>query len=372
MTVGSGGVQVERTEDTVIEVVEDAAHFCAAIALAMAEDTAAHGAPRYFAHPAWTELVWTRREAPQASRFVGLVARQGGAIVGWWALVASKRSLGWRLQNIGQEISDYAEPHVAATLEGSARQALTLAFLGAVRRERRRFTFAQFANFFPTSEDGFAGELARLPGNWRLGKPRDDLAIDATPFGGDWETYVRERISRKSRKNMRNEWNVLGRRGEVTIERPADRAALEALRTHYTAWYRYGPAEDPGRAAKLELWWAFFDRVFDDLLEVSVLRVAGVPASLIFGFRRDRDIDLFSMTFDPAFMAESVGKLHLQQVIRAWMEAGGRQFNFLVGDEDYKKHLATTKAETRTLFLHHGAGPLALLRGLSPKGKRPG
>ena len=45
------------------------------------------------------------------------------------------------------------------------------------------------------------------------------------------------------------------------------------------------------------------------------------------------------MVFDPELAEESVGKLHLQRVVRDWMAAGGTRFDFLVGDEDYKKRL---------------------------------
>ena len=354
-----------------IEIVERVEDFLATITAARAADLAAHGPCRYFSHPAWTDLCWTRREAPRASRFLGLVARRDGVVVGWWSLVISKRRLDLRLQNIGQEISDYAEPHVAATLPSEERDALALAFFAAVAREAERFTFAQFANVHPAHRDGFLAALKRLPGNWRASKPRDDLFLDASPYGGDFEAYVQARISRKGRKNMRNEWNVLCRRGEPVIERIADLAAFEALKGDYVSWYRYGD-DGTARREKLEIWWAFYCAVFDDLLEASVLRIDGRPASLILAFRRGADRDLFSMTFDPALTEESVGKLHLQRVVRAWMEEGGHTFHFLVGTEDYKRHLATGKVETRTLFLHHRSGLLAALRSLSPKGEAIG
>lgn len=354
-----------------MEIVERVEDFLATIGAARAADVSAHGPCRYFSHPAWTDLCWTRREAPRGSRFLGLVARREGRVLGWWSLVISKRSLDLRLQNIGQEISDYAEPHVAATLSPEDRDALTLAFLAAVAGEAKRFTFAQFANLHPAHRDGFLAEVRRLPGHWRASGPRDDLFLDASPFGGDFEAYVQARFSRKSRKNMRNEWNVLCRRGEPVIERIGDIAAFEALKDDYFAWYRYGD-DGAARRDKLDLWWAFYRAVFDDLLEASVLRIDGRPVSLILAFRRGADRDLFSMTFDPALAEESVGKLHLQRVVRAWMEEGGHTFHFLVGTEDYKRHLATGKVETRTLFLHHRSGLLAALRSLSPKGEAIG
>lgn len=166
---------------------------------------------------------------------------------------------------------------------------------------------------------------------------------------------------------MRNEWNVLARRGEIAISRPS-LPELERLRPFYEAWYRYGDAADPARRDKLDLWWRFFERVDGDLLEPSLLAVDGRPASLIFGFRRGPTFDLFSMTFDPELSADSVGKLHLQRVVRAWMEDGGRRVDFLIGDEDYKKRLATGHESVSTLWFHHRSTPSGLLRSLARKG----
>lgn len=348
-----------------VETIEAPESFVALLEEVLAREPREFNGLRYFSHPAWTDLAWTRREAGRGSRFLGLVARRGGAVVGWWPLVASRRSFGHRLQNIGQEISDYAEPHLSPDLDRAAAEATVVALLDAVVGLRRRFAFAQFANFRLPA--GLVLPARRLSGDWRTGKERDDHFLDATPWDGDWEAYVKARFGLKSRKNMRNEWNVLARRGEVTITRPSG-GQFERLRPFYEAWYRYGDAADAARRDKLDLWWRFFERVDRDLLEPSLLAVDGRPASLIFGFRRGTTFDLFSMTFDPELAAESVGKLHLQRVIRAWMERGGRRVDFLVGDEDYKKRLATGHERIATLWFHHRSTPSALLRSLSRKG----
>lgn len=349
-----------------VETVDDPERFRRTLEEAITADPTHAATLRYFSHPTWTDLVWRGREAARGSRFVGLLARRGDAVVGWWPLVASRRSFGFRLQNIGQEVSDYAEPHVGAGLDDEEAGAVVVALLETVTRLRRRFAFAQFANF--RMPRGLPLPASRLTGDWRCGKERADFFLDASPWEGDWDAYVKARFGLKSRKNMRNEWNVLARRGEVTIDRPT-RDGFGALKPLYEAWYRYGDAADRARRDKLDLWWNVFEAVFDDLLEPSVLAVDGRPASLVFGFRRGATFDLFSMTFDPALTAESVGKLHLQRVIRAWFERGGRRIDFLVGDEDYKKRLATGEDRISTLWFHHRATPSGLLRSLSRKGR---
>lgn len=350
--------------------MEDVAAFLSAVVAARAAAPSRHANLRYFSHPEWTRIVWATREARRGNRFLGLVAYDPiGEVAGWWPLVLSKRSFGWRLQNIGQEICDYAEPHIAADADAPS---LLSAMLKAIERLAPRFTFAQFANFRPSADlvladRPVADALAGLGGGWRAGPARDDLRLDAGRYGNDWQTFLKERISPRQRKNMRHEWNVLCRRGAVSIERP-DRAALAALKPAYVEWYRYGE-DDTARRQKLDIWWSVFLGLEDEAIAPSVLRVDGEPASIVIAFRRQRDLDLFSLVFHPRFADESVGKLHLQRVIQGWMEAGGNSFHFLVGSEDYKAHLASDMTQLRSVYFYHHRNIRALLRGLKPHGE---
>lgn len=355
-----------------VEALQEAEAFLSVVTAARAAAPDRHANLRYFSHPEWTRIVWTTREIERGSRFIGLVARgPAGEVAGWWPLVLSRRSFGWRLQNIGQEIGDYAEPHVATGIDAPS---MILAMLKAVERLAPRFTFAQFANFRPPAsvgcalaEQSTANVVAGLDGGWRAGQPRDDLRLDADRYGHDWRTFLTERISARQRKNMRHEWNVLLRRGAISIERP-DRATLAVLKPAYLDWYRYGQ-DDAARRQKLDIWWSMFLAVEEETIAPSLLRVDGEPASIIIAFRRQRDLDLFSLVFDPRLAAESVGKLHLQRVIKEWMEAGGNSFHFLVGSEDYKAHLASNTVKLRSLYFYHHRNISALLRRLKPRGK---
>lgn len=353
-----------------IEPIYEIEAFLSAVVTARRTAPDLHANLRYFCHPEWSRIVWAEREAGRGSRFIGLIARDpAGEVTGWWPLVLSKRSFGWRLQNLGQEICDYAEPHVAI---GVDIPSLVSAMLRAVEKLASRFTFAQFANFQPAgnlalTDKPVVENLADLGGGWRVGPARDDLRLDAGRYGNDWQTFLTERISARQRKNMRHEWNVLCRRGAISIERP-DRAALAALKPAYLDWYRYGQ-DDAARREKLGIWWSMFLSVEDGAIEPSVLRIDGEPASIVIAFPRQRDLDLFSLVFDPRFAAESVGKLHLQRVIRNWMEMGGGTFHFLVGSEDYKAHLASDAVKVRSLFFYHRRNIRALFRAMKPRGE---
>jgi CelD/BcsL family acetyltransferase involved in cellulose biosynthesis len=353
-----------------IEPLHDIEAFLSTVAAAREAAPDRHSNLRYFSHPEWTRIVWAEREAERGSRFIGLVARDlAGDVTGWWPLVLSKRSFGWRLQNLGQEICDYAEPHVAI---GADAPSLVSTMMRAVEKLASRFTFAQFANFQPAgnlalTDPPVAEELADLGGGWRVGPTRDDLRLDAGRYGNDWQTFLAERISTRQRKNMRHEWNVLCRRGTISIERP-DRAALAALKPAYLDWYRYGQ-DDAARRQKLDIWWSVFLAMEEEAIAPSVLRIDGEPASIVIAFPRQRDLDLFSLVFDPRFAADSVGKLHLQRVIRAWMETGGGKFHFLVGSEDYKAHLSNEVVKVRSLYFYHRRNIQAFFRAMKPRGE---
>ena len=338
------------------EVHDDPASFLAAIGDGGSDS-------RYFNHPAWVELVWQRMEAPRGSRFAGLVVRHDGAPVAWWPLILSRRSLGFRLQNLGQEISDYATPHVEPA-HAAHTDTLFSAMLEAVRGLRRRYAYLQWQQFLPPEGIGLPPDLApgpRLSHGWKAGAPRDNFFIECGPFAGDPDAWFSQRLSRNVRKNLRHEHNVLKRQGELALVALPDHTSLAPLRDPYFSWYRHGLANSSARQLKLDIWWSFYEAQVAGLLDASRLNVGGRCASLIFGFRRGGEYDLFSLAFDPELAEFSPGKQHLVLLIQREIARGTTRFNFLAGDEAYKRQFATDSYPTWDLHHTHPGNLSALL-----------
>lgn len=334
--------------DITCEIVDDPALFIAIIG---------NGgeAVRYFHTPAWVDLLWRHFEGQRGSRFVGLLARCKGVLAGWWPLTLSRRSSGFRLQNLGQEISDYAEPHIEPRHRQHANAIFT-AMLDAAVSLRQSYAFLQWRQFLPPEGVRLPPQLQAGPrrmNGWISGTPRQNYYIECGPFARNPNTWFAQRLSRNVRKNLRHEHNVLRRLGEVNLVSLNETPALSALRKQYFLWYRHGDPNDPARRSKLELWWSFYESQLGINLDASRLDLNGCPIGLIFGFRRGGEYDLFSLAFDPAYAEYSPGKHHLLLLIQREIANGTIRFNFLAGNEGYKRQLATDAYPTWDLCHTH-------------------
>jgi hypothetical protein len=155
------------------------------------------------------------------------------------------------------------------------------------------------------------------------------------------------------RKNFRYEYNVLRRKGKLVLLPLSNSVTLASVRDQYFSWYRYGDSNDLAVRSKLELWWSFFETQLSVTLDTSSLDLDGRPISLIFGFRRRDQYDLFSLTFDPGYAEYSPGKQHLLLLIQREIAKGTKRFNFLAGNEGYKRQLATDTYATWDLRHTH-------------------
>lgn len=310
---------------------------------------------RYFHTPAWIDLVWQHFEARRGSRFAGLLVRCNGTLAGWWPLTLSRRSSGFRLQNLGQEISDYAEPHIEPRYRQHADTIFT-AMLDAAVSLRRSYAFLQWQQFLPPEGALLPPQLQAGPrrmDGWIAGAPCLNYYIECGPFARNPDAWFSRRLSSNVRKNLRHEYNVLRRQGEVRLVSLNEPPALSALRDKYLLWYRYGDPSDLARRSKLELWWSFYETQLGTILDASRLDLDGRPISLIFGFRREDEYDLFSLAFDPAYAEYSPGKQHLLLLIQREIANGTMRFNFLAGNEGYKRQLATDTYATWDLRHTH-------------------
>lgn len=348
-----------------VEQFTDVDRFIAAIEPAVPRSDAGF---RYFHHPAWARHVWEQIERPRGSRLHLLVVHANRTPVGWWPLVLSRRSVGYRLQNLGQEISDYAIPYVAQGLPPGQRAATADALLAGALQAPRAFSFAQFRHMLAEPWESAGDPAAWLSKacaqGWQVGPPDENRWIDFQEYGRDPGVYARQRLSMKFRKNLRHEANVLARRGAVELVALSDGTALSRERDRYLSWYRYGGEDSGKRARKLAIWWSLFSECLGSILDASALRVDGVTVSLLIGFRRAAHYDLFSLVFDPQFLKLSVGKQHLYQVIERELRAGTAGFHFLTGDDEYKKYWANAAYPSWDVRFNHRGNLPALLQWL--------
>ena len=204
----------------------------------------------------------------------------------------------------------------------------------------------------------------------RDGWSATDSVINVCPYldlrGKTWETYI-SCLGSSQRYNFNRRLKNLQRNYDVRIDvapTSADaRAILEiAIDLHRKRWASKTTSEAFQDAETVA-----FHREFVDLavakgwLRLFVMRIDGVPAAALYGLRYGDIFYFYQSGFDPAWSRQSVGLVMMGLAIRAAIEEGVAEYDFLHGTEEYKYHWSPQARELGRLELypHHSRGRLS-------------
>ena len=75
------------------------------------------------------------------------------------------------------------------------------------------------------------------------------------------------------------------------------------------------------------------------MIRLSTLSLDGKPTAMLFAFENAETTFLYNSGYDPEFAPLAVGLLSKAYAIQDAIARGKTRFDFLRGDEDYKRHL---------------------------------
>jgi len=175
-------------------------------------------------------------------------------------------------------------------------------------------------------------------------------------LAGDWETYLKS-VTRSRRQALRYMEKNLRRHHAVTItDYDGDRVEegwRRLVSLHERRW-----ADQAGEGG------AFRDPRVDRLhrrfaaelarrgqLWLTTLDVDGEPAAGWYGFTCDDTAYFYQSGRDPRWERESVGQVLLATMIRRAMERGLKRFDFLRGEDPYKRQWTTVGQTTEEITI---------------------
>jgi CelD/BcsL family acetyltransferase involved in cellulose biosynthesis len=201
----------------------------------------------------------------------------------------------------------------------------------------------------------FADELGRR--RWSIRSTKTDVCpfIDLT--GHTWDSYLDD-LGSAHRYNFRRRFRNLERLGRVRftrVETEADRATAlrELVALHQMRWQPRGGSSAFDRPALVD----FHDELSAlalarGWLRLFTLRLEDVAVAAVYGFRYRDTFFFYQSGFDPRLARASVGLLAVGLSIKAAVEEGAREYDFLHGDEAYKFHWARRTREIGRLELY--------------------
>lgn len=251
---------------------------------------------------------------------------------------------------------------LAAALEPLPWQVLVLSNLAAQAPHATRLRDALVAR----------GHTARQHRLWRC----PQFALPAS-----WDAYLAG-LSANRRQVLRRKERNLRRDHTVTLtdydEDRLDAGWRHLLALHALRWEGAGGGAftDPRVTHQQRLFAREMAR--QNRLWLTTLDLGGQPAAAWYGFTSDTTVYFYQGGRDPRLEHDSVGLVLMGLMIRRAIERGYRTFNFLRGDDPYKRQWTSSSLTTNeTVIFRSGWGGLSLrlldaLAGLRSGGGRGG
>ncbi|MBC8556102.1 MAG: GNAT family N-acetyltransferase [Candidatus Brocadiales bacterium] len=184
-----------------------------------------------------------------------------------------------------------------------------------------------------------------------------DFINPAVSLTGTWEDYYSS-LSKGFRRGMNGFRNRLARTGDVTFHRyetEEDMPMKELFEMHRNRQeYKVGKSifENAGtRQLFLDLAEVFGERGW---METSAMRVDGEIVSAVCSLKCRGVYYYWIPVFDPEYIKFAPGKLHIKNLIEHCYTDNYEQFDFMIGDEEYKFHWSKTIANNYAVTIYKG------------------
>lgn len=283
----------------------------------------------------WLLPWWDRQGAGKELRV--LLVREGREPIGLapWCVEAT-----WgcrRLRTMGHGFIDY-EGVLAGRERGAAVAAALREWLGA----SCGYDEAVFERL--PIEGSIVAEGERAQG------ADSGMVAPCTDLSQGWEALV-DRLSHRFRSDTARQIRRLSEAGPLSLRIVEGQEELEGAFGPFLEWKlarhrRRYQGEDPvhgtggfwGEAGVADYYREVATRLLAKRrLAFSRLDVGGRMVSAVFGLEKDGVFHYFAPAFDPDYEACSVGRVHVWLLMQDLCRRGFRRFDFLVGDEPYKR-----------------------------------
>ncbi|MFH1169867.1 MAG: GNAT family N-acetyltransferase [Chloroflexota bacterium] len=286
-----------------------------------------------FVLPAWLE-VWWREFEPRSELYLGVV-RQQADIIG----IAPLQLTDGKAAFIGDtDVCDYMdfivapgreEELFAAVLEDLKKKGVSRLELEHVRPDSSVVThLAEVAK-----GRGFAVDCRQTAVSFEMGLP------------STWDEYLGQ-LDTKQRHELRRKLRRLLGAGQVAYRCVDGGGDPDALMGSFLKLFALS-REEKARFmnARME---GFFRKLAAamagiGLLRFGVLELDALPVAMIMGFDYHDTVYLYNSAYDPEHIALSVGLLSKAFGIRESIQSGRKKWDFLKGDEAYKRHIGGTE-----------------------------
>jgi len=294
-----------------------------------------------FFHPAWY-ATWLRYFGA-GRQPVFLSIRDEKELVGVGALevdTAGARQFG------DHNVTDYSGPLVRPGYEEAAASAIVEWLMEDLTSS---VTFWGIAADSPMRA-ALAGAAARF--GWAC-EETHEAVCPRVELPADFEAYLAS-LSKHDRHELRRKMRNLGAAGDVGFETCTEEAAVVSRLDRFLELMRISREDKetfltPAMEAYFRDVAATFARL--SMLRLAELTIDGHDAAMILCFENASTLSLYNSGYDPELAKLAVGLVSKAMALQDAIARNKRVFDFLRGEEDYKKRLGGVPLEVLTLTL---------------------
>jgi CelD/BcsL family acetyltransferase involved in cellulose biosynthesis len=292
-----------------------------------------------FLRPEWHD-VWLRHFGREASP-VFLSVRREEELIGVAAFDMDReeaRELG------DHNVRDYAGPLVLPGFEIEAAEGIL---------EWLREDLTPAATFWGIPTDSAllpALSEASAAGGWSFEQSLESVCPGAI-LPADFEVFVAA-LPKHDRHELRRKIRNFEAAGAVQFESLTEPAG-DQLDTLFRLMRISRGGKDEFLTPAMEAFFMDLVATFSALgmIRLSILNLDGAPAAMTLAFEDDQAAYLYNSGYDLRFSHLAVGLVSKACALRDAIERGKHRFDFLRGDEDYKRHLGGVDRELVTVRL---------------------
>jgi CelD/BcsL family acetyltransferase involved in cellulose biosynthesis len=294
-----------------------------------------------FGHPAWHET-WLRHFGRDVSP-VFLSLRVEGELVGVAPITA--------VDGVARQLGDHNVSDYSGLLAAPGHEESVAA--GVVRwLTDREASGLDLWGVFEEAPLRPAFVAAAARSGWSYAEEHEAVC-PALELPADFEAYVAG-LSKHDRHELRRKLRNLGAAGEVAFESVTARHDIEARFDRFLDLMRISRDDkDEFLTPTMEAFFRDLAATFADLglARLSTLTLDGHEGAMVFAFENEHTTFLYNSGYDPAFAHLAVGLLSKAEAIRDAIARGKPTFDFLRGEEEYKRRLGGEPREVLTLRL---------------------
>lgn len=194
----------------------------------------------------------------------------------------------------------------------------------------------------------------------------DEEVCPSISLPKDYETFL-SKLHRRRRESVRRQLRKAKKKFNIRIERCDTSKSVNTVFDQLRAIYKksFRGQEDLNSCFNRDDYFEFHQEIAKSFADKKWLRLYllwfdDTPVAFVYGYMFNNIYWYYQTSYDQAYRKSGAGSVAIQLVIKAVIEEGAKEFDFLRGDEEYKFHFANNQRQQSSVKVFLKNNPAVL------------